>query len=324
MDRYASHQDSNQSRESPKTPTVSVILPTYNRAQSLGRAISSVLNQTYHDFELIIVDDGSNDNTSEVVLSINDPRIIYIKHLSNQGAGKARNSGIKASHGMLIAFQDSDDEWLPESLEKRANRFANSYANDHRIGVVFSQFIRKKGFQYSTFPQIETASCYIDWSKKLLEENYISTQTVLIKRECFDDVGVFDESLPCLLDWDLCIRLAVNYKFAFIAEPLVVVHRSSDSISTSPLYLAKSYERIITKYHSLFDSEGMLLGKHYYRAGNSLILAGQLKPGRKYILKAIQYEPSRSRYWIAYVISLCGYKFYQYIFKLKSAIFDEW
>ena len=99
-----------------KNPTVSVVIPTYNRAPLIGRSIKSVLNQTYQDFEIIIVDDASTDNTKEVVSNFNDERIRYIQHEENKGEAAARNTGIKATRCDYIAPQDSDDEWIPEKL----------------------------------------------------------------------------------------------------------------------------------------------------------------------------------------------------------------
>ncbi len=97
-------------------PMVSVIIPTYNRAHVLGRAIRSVLDQTYQDFELIVVDDGSSDHTGEVVATFADPRIHYLRHEKNRGAAAARNTAIKTAQGEYIASLDSHDEWLPEKL----------------------------------------------------------------------------------------------------------------------------------------------------------------------------------------------------------------
>ncbi len=104
-------------------PTVSVIIPTYNRANLVSRAIKSVLNQTYQDFEIIVVDDCSEDNTEEIVKSFNDSRIRYIKHKKNKGGSAARNTGIKRARGKYIAFLDDDDEWLPSKLEKQIMLF---------------------------------------------------------------------------------------------------------------------------------------------------------------------------------------------------------
>jgi glycosyltransferase involved in cell wall biosynthesis len=101
---------------SPKNPKVSVIIPTYNRAEYLGRSIQSVLNQTYQDFELIIVDDGSTDNTRDIVAQFHDKRLNYIRHETNLGVAAARNSGVRAARGIYLAFQDSDDEWLEQLI----------------------------------------------------------------------------------------------------------------------------------------------------------------------------------------------------------------
>ena len=105
---------------------VSVIITTYNRAHLVGKAIKSVLNQTFQDFELIVVDDGSTDNTEEVINSFNDTRIRYIRHKINKGGNAARNTGLRNSKGEYIAFLDSDDEWLPEKLERQLEVFKKS------------------------------------------------------------------------------------------------------------------------------------------------------------------------------------------------------
>jgi len=118
---------------------ISIILPTFNRAKIVSRSIRSVLNQTYKEFELIIIDDGSADCTQELISKIKDSRIRYIKHEKNKGAAAARNTGIKAAQYDLIAFQDSDDEWMPEKLEKQI-KVMSSLPDDY--GVVYSAFWR--------------------------------------------------------------------------------------------------------------------------------------------------------------------------------------
>ena len=109
--------------EVKKSPTISVIIPTYNRADFIGRAIESVLDQTYQDFEIIVIDDGSKDNTENIVKSFDDTRITYIRLKDNKGAAVARNTGIGTARGKFIAFQDSDDEWLPQKLAKQMEVF---------------------------------------------------------------------------------------------------------------------------------------------------------------------------------------------------------
>lgn len=124
-----------------KNPTVSVIIPTYNRAHLVGRAIQSVLNQTYKDFELIIVDDGSTDNTEDIIKKYQkkDERIKYIRRKKNKGGSVARNTGINAAIGEYIAFLDSDDEWLTEKLERQMKVFKSTSSE---VGVVYSGFFR--------------------------------------------------------------------------------------------------------------------------------------------------------------------------------------
>ena len=114
--------------------TVSAIIPTYNRANIVIRAIQSVLNQTYQNFELLVIDDGSQDNTEEIVTGIHDNRIKYIRHEKNKGVAAARNTGIEAAKGEFIAFLDSDDEWLPNKLKRIRVRISLSTCNCPRPG----------------------------------------------------------------------------------------------------------------------------------------------------------------------------------------------
>ena len=207
--------------------TVSVIIPTFNRAHTLCRAVNSVLNQTFRDLEVIIVDDDSKDNTEEILRKFNDPRVVYVKHKSNRGAGAARNTGIKNAEGKYIAFLDSDDEWLPVKLEKQLKKIEQA---NNRVGLVYT------GFSVLS----ENGRKILDWTPKiegkvfdrLLEGNYLgTTSTVLLRRECFDEVGFFDESLKSCQDWDMWIRVAKKYEFRCIPEPLVKYYIMRDSIS---------------------------------------------------------------------------------------------
>ncbi|MFC7193467.1 glycosyltransferase family 2 protein [Halosimplex aquaticum] len=123
------------------SPQVSVIIPTYNRATLVKRAIQSVLNQTFKDFELIIVDDASDDETPEVIDSINDARLEYIRHDLNRHGGAARNTGIKYASGKYIAFLDDDDEWYPTKLERQVERF-ETVSNEIGSFIAGARYIR--------------------------------------------------------------------------------------------------------------------------------------------------------------------------------------
>ena len=130
-----------------KLPLISIIIPTYNREYTLLFSIKSVLNQTYKNFELLVVDDGSEDDTESLVKKISDPRVRYIRHKKKLGANSARNTGIMASKGNYIAFNDSDDEWLPEKLMKQVLAMVFS---GKTVKVAFSGLtrIRMNGNQY--------------------------------------------------------------------------------------------------------------------------------------------------------------------------------
>jgi glycosyltransferase involved in cell wall biosynthesis len=201
-------------------PIVSVIIPTYNRAALLKRAVDSVLGQTYQHFELIVVSDGSTDNTDEVIKSFNDNRIRYLKHGKSRGASAARNTGIKASKGKYIAFLDDDDEWLPKKLEKQ---------------VLLIQSLPDK------FGMVYCWMDYFDESGKLIKKHHPKLKgyvfphvldaqriggcpTLLVHREVIEKIGGFDESLPRGNDGDFIRRVCKEYEVDFVPEVLVRVH----------------------------------------------------------------------------------------------------
>jgi glycosyltransferase involved in cell wall biosynthesis len=201
-------------------PVVTVIIPTYNRENLIARSIQSVLCQSYEDFEVIVVDDGSKDRTKELVKSLSDPRIKYIRLEENRGAGTARNIGIKRTRGKFIAFQDSDDEWLPEKLEKQMVIFEK---NTLGIGVVYSDMervLKDKTIKYHGSPKIASGRL-IDPATQFYQVCMLGIQSSIIRRECFDRVGYFNENIPSLEDLELFIRLSRHFDFYHIQEPLV-------------------------------------------------------------------------------------------------------
>lgn len=176
--------------ETKNNPTVSVIIPTYNRAHLVARAIQSVLNQTYQDFEIIIVDDASTDNTEEVVKSFNDKRVGYMQLNENSGTSAVpRNTAIKTARGKYIAFQDSDDEWLPEKLKKQVKVFKNVLAE---VGIVYTDMrrISKDGKkEYFHSPRIVPEDGIIYEEALDYRVACIGAATAVIGKECFDRLG---------------------------------------------------------------------------------------------------------------------------------------
>lgn len=190
-------------------PLISVIIPSYNRAFILTDAINSVLQQTYKNIELLFVDDCSTDNTEEIVNNITDSRFHYIRLEKNSGACTARNREIKEAKGDYIAFNDSDDQWHIDKLEKQL-----SFLNKNNADIVLCKMECKNnnGKFLHLFPNYteDKSISYLS----LLEYNCTSTQTLFGKTECFKKI-LFDDKLPRLQDWDEVMRLAQFYKFFF-------------------------------------------------------------------------------------------------------------
>lgn len=213
---------------------VSIIIPTYNRAHLIERSIRSILNQTYEEFELLIVDDGSTDNTKEVVERIKDSRIRYIPCGENGGAARARNIGIAEAQYDYIAFQDSDDEWHPDKLEKQMGVMMEASED---TGLVYCEYhYNGLGGREEITPDrkipLEQKRGHI--FPYLLAGNMIGTPVMLVKRECFQKVGIFNEKFPCLEDYELVLRIAREYRIEFIPECLMEVYATWQSVTNNP------------------------------------------------------------------------------------------
>ncbi len=239
---------------------VSIIIPTYNRAHCIERSIRSVLNQSYEAFELLIVDDGSTDHTKEVVDKIEDVRIRYIRCEENGGAAKARNRGIAEAKYDYIAFQDSDDEWHSDKLEKQM--WAMQQASED-TGLVYCEYHYNglgglEGISPSLEIPLEQKRGYM--FPQLLAGNMIGTPTMLVKRECFEKVGGFNENFPCLEDYELALRIAKEYKIEFVPECLMEVYANTESVTNNVegylrinCILAGTYKKELLEY-GMFDS----------------------------------------------------------------------
>ncbi len=226
-----------------------MVLPTYNRESTLLRAVKSVLDQTYDDLELIIVDDCSTDGTEKLIKSVKDKRLKYVKLHKNSGANTARNYGIKKAKGDYIAFQDSDDEWLPEKLARQYQEVSKSSTD-----VCFCRFIKIGKNSEEAIP--EEGFILPDTKKevwrKTFSGNFVSTQTLLVKKDVLEHIK-FDEKLPRFQDWDFLIRVAKDYKISFVDDPLVNVYVQNDSISKSNPKAIRALEKMSKKYAAIFE-----------------------------------------------------------------------
>ena len=198
---------------------ISIIIPTYNREKLIGNSIRSVLNQTYKNLEVIVVDDGSTDNTENEVNKIEDERLKYIKLQLNNGSSNARNIGIKNAIGQYVSFQDSDDRYYPEKLEKQIKNIINknSILDFCKIKVIFNS---SYSFFYPNERQEKSILEGNTFEELISRGNFISTQTMLVKTN-FIKKYYFDPNMPRLQDYDLLLRMIPKVKISYTKEVLV-------------------------------------------------------------------------------------------------------
>lgn len=285
-------------------PLISVVIPTYNRQCTLGRAIYSVLNQTYKKIELIVVDDASTDKTDLLIKSINDPRLSYIKLEANRGANHARNIGIERASGEYIAFQDSDDEWLAQKLEKQIELIESS---EIKPDVVYCSYLKVKGRDASYLPKPDELHRKGSLSQKLLQGNFITTQSLLVKSDVFKEVGLFDEDMKRLQDWELLLRIANNYELSFLDKPLLITYFSEGSITSKPHLLPEAFLSIYKKHFSMIksnNSEAIFC----IQIAKSFINSGNIIKAIFWSFKAIKLSPWKISLYISFIFIFFGKK----------------
>lgn len=255
-------------------PFFSVVIPTYNRASSISRTLRSVADQTFTDIEVIVVDDGSEDNTEDVILATrlrhSGIRWKYIRK-KNQGPAASRNVGVNAADGLYVAFLDSDDVWLPKKLEI----YNSARLQNPDVGLWYSDYRvvdRHGNFLENICSRVDSSKAYT----RLLIENFIGTSTAVVKKSCFMDVGGFMESLPVSEDYDLWIRICRKFSVGHIAEVLTeYIHQSEGSLlGTDRAYRDARIvvERALAADPNLsYSLRNKIEGRLLYREGTSAI-----------------------------------------------------
>jgi glycosyltransferase involved in cell wall biosynthesis len=210
---------------------VSVIIPTYNRAKTIERAVNSVLAQTWKEIEVIVVDDGSTDETNEVLKRYGDK--LRVIRQQNGGASAARNTGIKAATGEIISFLDSDDAWLPPKTERQANLLQRTESSGVVCCVCNARMLFSSGavtsFQVAGLHPEQAEGVWSNPAHILVDRFLLFNQVAAIRREALDHSGYFREDLRIMEDYDLALRLSLMGPWAFIADPLVVWHEDAGS-----------------------------------------------------------------------------------------------
>ena len=294
-----------------KNKLVSVVVPTFNRAELVKRAAHSVLLQTYPDLEVIIIDDASTDDTQRQVHALQhvDHRVRYFRHECNRGAQAARNTGIQAAKGRYIAFLDSDNEWLPRKLERQMTLFSHradlpgvvycGYWEVAPSGNVLNEYIpRYRGLVY----------------KQALDNWLTDTSTLVVHRDILEKIHGFDENVRAYQEWDLCIRLARECQFDFVPEFLTLYHQHAlPSISKDHLRDAYGYLGVVDTYREeiLRQCGRRTLSEHYLKTGRLFVLADRFDLVRANFLKSIRYYPLNMKAMMHLGISLLGKDVYR-------------
>ncbi|MEM6751976.1 MAG: glycosyltransferase family A protein [Cyanobacteria bacterium P01_C01_bin.38] len=232
-------------------PKISVIIPAYNAMNYLPDTLDNLLKQTYSDFEIIIVNDGSSDSIKQWFSQFKDPRLKLINQ-ENQGAGIARNTGITNAEGEYLAFLDADDIWESTKLEKQASILEEN----PQVGLVYSwvEYISETG--QSTGRIVKHQAEGNVWEKLILRNLVECGSVAMVRRSCFDDVGIFDKNLSSFVeDWDMWLRIAERFPFKVIEEVLVYYRQHPNGGSKNWQAMEENYKVVIEKSFSSAPKE---------------------------------------------------------------------
>lgn len=210
------------------TPKISVIIPAYNSEKTIQKTIESILNQTFTDFELIIINDGSQDYTLDIVSRFHDPRIKVFSY-ENAGGNVSRNRGLKQALGEFVSFLDADDLWTPDKLRDQLQALQEN--TDAQVAYSWTDYINENGEIFLSGTHITADG---DVYEKLLVNNFLENgSNPLIRKEALLQLGGFDESLEAAQDWDMWLRLAAQYSFVAVPKVQILYRVSNNSLSSN-------------------------------------------------------------------------------------------
>jgi glycosyltransferase involved in cell wall biosynthesis len=278
-------------------PRVSVVMPTHNRSTMLARAVDSVLVQTFDDLELIVVDDGSSDGTAELLAAIADPRLITIRLERRSGAATARNTGIRRARGELIAFQDSDDEWVATKLQQQ---LAVLDAHGAAVGAVGGHWVAGDGAG-----ALRIASAALErgegYEADLLDGRCLITPVWLIRRALLDELGLFDERMPCLEDWDLMLRLSQRTRMRAVPETVLVKYGAPDSLGADIDRRMPAMEEILKRHGRRFLAHPKRHASYCLELAYLCLLRGRLRAAARYTLRSLRRRGASPSLLVAFV-----------------------
>jgi len=272
-------------------PLVSVIIPAYNRAHTIVRALNSVTGQTLQDFEIVVVDDASTDNTAEIVRDYGDERIRYLRHDTNRFAAAARNTGIEAATGKYVAFLDSDDAWLPEKLERQIGRLEGEdqdCACSYTGAIVNLAGGLQERSEYRPAFSGDVTDAY------LMNKFTIWTPTFVFRRDILAAIEPFDTSLTRLEDVDFYLRILQHHRMSVVSEPMAELFLEA---SKGIAEISEECDRVFLRKHdALIRKLGAFRARYVQaryemRIGDRYLAEGRTLRGLQHGCKAMLYNP---------------------------------
>ncbi|HVF47851.1 MAG TPA: glycosyltransferase [Pyrinomonadaceae bacterium] len=278
--------------------SVSVIIPNYNYAHYLREAIEGVLNQTYPDIEIIVVDDGSTDGSSEILKSYGDRILLILQN--NQGVSAARNNGVMSSHGQYVAFLDADDSWLPKKIEREVEQFSLN----PKLGLVHVGVREVDAVGNHIRDRLDGGHGQIaDQLLMLATEGILGGGSgFMVPRSVFDEIGGFDTALSTSADWDLFYRISSRYPIGFVPEVLINYRVHGANMHGN----IEVMERDMTLAFSKAFGQGAtahsrkVYGNLYQNLSGSYFYAGDYAASLRTALRSLSYRPANILYFIQY------------------------
>ena len=276
-------------------PTVSVIIHTYNNEKFIAETVESVLKQTYNDYEIIVVDDGSEDGTRDALLPYMQK--IRYHYKENGGIASAKNAGISLSNAEFIAFLDHDDLWVPDKLKIQMEHFNSN----PQVGLVYAKYT---SFRNDKELRTKPEKGYSGWIfKELLSKSFIQTSTVVVRMECLNAVGPYDESFTLGDEYDMFLRVAKRFQCGFIDKALTRYRVHDKNASKNDFLFDKEnlrvFKKVYNSYTDLDEREKKILRKriamYSIKVAGSLYNQGQLEESKKYQKEAREYLPFYKR-----------------------------
>ena len=276
-------------------PTVNVIIHTYNNERFIAETVESVLNQTYKEYEIVVVDDGSVDGTRDALIPYMQK--IRYHYKENGGIASAKNAGIGLSQAEFVAFLDHDDLWAPDKLQLQMEHFNEN----PQIGLVYAKYT---SFRDGKELRIKPENGYSGWIfKELIAKSFIQTSTVVVKRECLDAVGPYDETFSLGDEYDMFLRIAQKFQCGFVDKGLTR-YRVHDTNASNNDFLFDNenlgvYKKVYNNFTDIDGVEKKILRKRIARysmkVAEGLYRQGKQEESKKYQMEANNYLPFYKR-----------------------------